>query len=64
LCATELDGIAASTKTIFRRLPSPGGVVFHSAKKIYEVAQRGDGFIDMDSREALDEAVALSLGGI
>ena len=40
------------------------GGVFRSAKKIYEVAQRGDGFIDMESREALDEAVALGRGGI
>jgi hypothetical protein len=46
-----------------RKTPISRGFVFRSAEKIYEVAQRGDGFIDMESRDALDEAVALGRGG-
>jgi len=46
------------------KTPISKGFVFRSAEKIYEVARRGDGFIDFKCRDALDEAVALGRGGI
>jgi hypothetical protein len=46
------------------KTPISRGFVFRGAEKIYEAAQRGDGLIDMECRDALDEAVALGRGGI
>ena len=38
--------------------------VFRRAEKIHEAAQRGNGLIDEESCQSLDEAVALGRGGI
>jgi hypothetical protein len=38
--------------------------VFSSAEKIHEAARRGNGLIDMESRDALDEAVTIGKGGV
>lgn len=38
--------------------------VFSSAGKIHEAARRGNGLIDMESRDALDEAVTIGRGGV
>ena len=38
--------------------------VFSSAEKIREAARRGNGLLDMESRDALDEAVTIGRGGV
>lgn len=38
--------------------------VLSDEQKIYEAAERGDGLICTESREALDEAVAMGRGGV
>jgi len=38
--------------------------VFSSAEKIHEAARRGNGLIDMESRDALNEAVTVGRGGV
>lgn len=38
--------------------------VFSSAEKIHEAGRRGNGLVDMDSRDALDEAITTGRGGV
>jgi len=47
-----------------RKTPISRRFVFQSAEKIREAVLRGNGLVDNESRDALDEAVTIGRGGV